>query len=280
MDGDWVNSVSTYPSGDGVAGGNFSFGFNVLPGDIARAGIVNVQDIAVIGSSWQKTGFQLGDVNGDGVVNGQDLAQVSANWLGTLPVITSVGTQQIASLSVTAGESVADNGSMALAATVANDIASPDTGQAASLGLVAGSIAAPLSPLSATSASKRRCLDRRRLGYDRRSQVDTPDDKRITGAGRRAETRRQRAHNAGRDHRQRDEPTRRFRQRPVRSDAGYVQLRHQQLRNALGVASSLIGRGPQESYSAAPDASFVTGDLILAGELQSRFLRTSSWVGS
>ena len=152
LDGEWVNSISTYPSGDGVAGGNFSFGFNVLPGDIARAGIVNVQDVAVIGSSWQKTGFQLADVNGDGVVNGQDLAQVSANWLRTLPAITSVGAQQIASLSVTADESVTDNGSTALAATVANDIANPGTEQADSLGPVAGSIAAPLSTLSATSA--------------------------------------------------------------------------------------------------------------------------------
>jgi hypothetical protein len=31
LDGNWTDDVSTFPSGDGTVGGNFTFGFNVLP---------------------------------------------------------------------------------------------------------------------------------------------------------------------------------------------------------------------------------------------------------
>ena len=163
LDGEWVNGVSTYPSGNGVAGGDFNFEFNVLPGDIAHAGIVQCTGHCRHASSWQKTGFQLGDINGDGVVNGQDLAQVSANWQGTLPAITSAGTQQIASQSVTAGESVADSGSMALAATVANDIATQPSRPSLRSPRWQPSLGVPASSLPANP--KRRRIDRRRIGH-------------------------------------------------------------------------------------------------------------------
>ena len=87
-------------------------------------------------------------------MNGQDLAQVSANWQGTLPAIASAGSQQIASQSVTAGQSVADSGSIALAATVANDTATASAEQAvASLAAVAGSLGVPASSLPANPQS-------------------------------------------------------------------------------------------------------------------------------
>ncbi len=38
LDGDWTDGVSTYPSGDGAAGGDFKFTFNVLPGDANQDG--------------------------------------------------------------------------------------------------------------------------------------------------------------------------------------------------------------------------------------------------
>src|SRR5690606_30713675 len=44
LDGEWVNTTSVYPSGDGIAGGNFEFEFAVLPGDANRNGAVNVFD--------------------------------------------------------------------------------------------------------------------------------------------------------------------------------------------------------------------------------------------
>ena len=33
LDGEWIDGTAVMPSGDGTAGGNFSFRFNTLPGD-------------------------------------------------------------------------------------------------------------------------------------------------------------------------------------------------------------------------------------------------------
>ena len=84
LDGEWTNSTSSYPSGNGVAGGDFNFAFHVLPGDINQDGIVNGQDLALASSAWLTSGV-TGDVNADGIVNGQDLAIISSQWLATLP---------------------------------------------------------------------------------------------------------------------------------------------------------------------------------------------------
>ncbi|HVU89954.1 MAG TPA: dockerin type I domain-containing protein [Pirellulales bacterium] len=58
---------------------------NIKVGDANLDGIVNSQDLAVVSSSWLKTGVGLlgGDINGDGIVNSQDLASISSNWLQT-----------------------------------------------------------------------------------------------------------------------------------------------------------------------------------------------------
>ncbi|MGN6134150.1 MAG: dockerin type I domain-containing protein, partial [Aureliella sp.] len=40
LDGEWVDGVSSFASGDGTAGGNFNFQFQVLPGDVNRSGAV------------------------------------------------------------------------------------------------------------------------------------------------------------------------------------------------------------------------------------------------
>ncbi len=84
LDGEWTNSTSSYPSGNGVAGGDFNFAFQVLPGDVNQDGIVNSQDLAAVASSWLTAGV-AGDVNADGIVNSQDLATISSQWLSTLP---------------------------------------------------------------------------------------------------------------------------------------------------------------------------------------------------
>jgi hypothetical protein len=44
LDGDWTNGTSNYPSGNGTAGGDFNFVFNVLPGDGNGDGIINSQE--------------------------------------------------------------------------------------------------------------------------------------------------------------------------------------------------------------------------------------------
>ena len=84
LDGEWTNATSVYPSGNGSAGGDFNFAFNVLPGDVNQDGIINVQDLALVSSGWLSAG-PAGDVNADGIVNSQDLAFLSSNWLATLP---------------------------------------------------------------------------------------------------------------------------------------------------------------------------------------------------
>ena len=60
LDGEWLNpatttstSSDTWPSGNGAAGGNFTFLFNVLPGDINHDGLVNGVDLSLQGSNWQ-----------------------------------------------------------------------------------------------------------------------------------------------------------------------------------------------------------------------------------
>jgi len=58
LDGDWTNSTwtppsapvggDTWPSGDGTAGGDFQFRFNVLPGDADQSGTVNFSDLNTV----------------------------------------------------------------------------------------------------------------------------------------------------------------------------------------------------------------------------------------
>ncbi len=102
LDGEWTNGVSTYPSGDGTAGGDFNFAFNVLPGDANQDGIVNSQDIAFASSSWLGGG-PVGDTNADGIINSQDLALIASNWLAKLPAAAgpsaSTATADVATLS-------------------------------------------------------------------------------------------------------------------------------------------------------------------------------------
>jgi hypothetical protein len=91
LDGDWTNSVSNYPSGDGTAGGDFNFALNTLTADANKDGIVNGQDIALVSSSWLKQN-PFADFNGDGIVNAQDLALVSSSWLHMLPAAPPAAT--------------------------------------------------------------------------------------------------------------------------------------------------------------------------------------------
>ena len=90
LDGEWTNpasltttnaNVSTFPSGDGVAGGGFEFVFANLPGDFNRDNTVNGADFLILqaGGGISTPTFTDGDANGDGVVNGDDLSLWSAN---------------------------------------------------------------------------------------------------------------------------------------------------------------------------------------------------------
>ena len=84
LDGEWVNGEGTYPSGNGAAGGDFSFRVNVLAGDSTGDGVVNALDMADVKRRLARRpgdgvtgagGYSVfADLTSDGVVNALDLA--------------------------------------------------------------------------------------------------------------------------------------------------------------------------------------------------------------
>ena len=94
LDGEWANPTSTsdtgdsiYPSGNGVAGSDFDFRFNVLPGDANQDGSVNFADLNKVLTNYNLTGmsWSQGNVTGDGIVNFADLNKVLTNYNLSLP---------------------------------------------------------------------------------------------------------------------------------------------------------------------------------------------------
>ncbi len=87
LDGETVDPLNaTLPSGDGIPGGDFAFGFNVLPGDATHDGVVNGQDLLSWQSDLFNTGFVLPpDFNLDGTVNGQDLLAWQSHLFNAIP---------------------------------------------------------------------------------------------------------------------------------------------------------------------------------------------------
>jgi hypothetical protein len=83
LDGEWTNPPSTipapsiYPSGNGTAGGDFLFRFNVLPGDVNQNGYVQASDGLLVrgalGSSVGQSGYTIfKDLNGNGYIQSND----------------------------------------------------------------------------------------------------------------------------------------------------------------------------------------------------------------
>jgi hypothetical protein len=80
LDGEWTNAVSTF-SGNGTAGGDFRFRFNVLPGDVNGSGQVTAADVqANLTAQFRGLGHPQfnprHDVDGNGHVNATDLVLV------------------------------------------------------------------------------------------------------------------------------------------------------------------------------------------------------------
>ncbi|MEX2186849.1 MAG: Ig-like domain-containing protein [Pirellulales bacterium] len=74
LDGDWTTGESSFPSGNGAAGGDFVFEFRVLPGDVNRDATVGLADVAAsVAAGFLATtdaGYSpLHDVDGNGAVN-------------------------------------------------------------------------------------------------------------------------------------------------------------------------------------------------------------------
>src|SRR5439155_22939755 len=71
LDGDWLDGTATFPSGDGAAGSDFSFRFNVVPGDVNRDTIANSADLFLIRQNFGGN-LATADINGDGTVTQAD----------------------------------------------------------------------------------------------------------------------------------------------------------------------------------------------------------------
>ena len=97
LDGEWVNpkslsavnssgNISTFPSGDNVAGGQFDFVTTLLPGDADLNGVVDVADLGTLSEHYNQHNmsmdavFSQADFTGDGVVDVADLGELGTNW--------------------------------------------------------------------------------------------------------------------------------------------------------------------------------------------------------
>ncbi|KPK79251.1 MAG: hypothetical protein AMJ81_13575, partial [Phycisphaerae bacterium SM23_33] len=74
LDGEWTDTVSVYPSGNGVAGGNFQFTFKVLPGNANTDNKVDGLDYNAWSLNYNQpaTTYKQGDFNADAFTDGLD----------------------------------------------------------------------------------------------------------------------------------------------------------------------------------------------------------------
>ncbi len=96
LDGEWTNNVSTV-SGNGTAGGDFEFNFNVLPTDVNNTTNINSFDYAYIRQLDGKTTTSSGylakrDIDGNGTITSVDWQKALDRALQTLPTGTPAGT--------------------------------------------------------------------------------------------------------------------------------------------------------------------------------------------
>ena len=94
LDGEWADGTDTFPSGDGIPGGDFAFRFNVLRGDATQDGRVNALDLSFIKQRLNKTATNPGtvapyspfaDLTADGSINALDLSAARARLNNALP---------------------------------------------------------------------------------------------------------------------------------------------------------------------------------------------------
>ena len=96
LDGEWTDNAGAYPSGNGTAGGDFRFRFNVLPGDTSRNGAVLADDFSSVKKKFFKTVTSpvagtdadyspFHDLDGSGGILANDFAAVKSRFFDSLP---------------------------------------------------------------------------------------------------------------------------------------------------------------------------------------------------
>lgn len=95
LDGEWTNNSST-ASGNGTAGGDFEFNFNVLPSDVNNTANITSYDYVYIRQLEGKTTADNGyiarrDIDGNGVINSSDWQKALDRMSQTLAGGTPAG---------------------------------------------------------------------------------------------------------------------------------------------------------------------------------------------
>jgi hypothetical protein len=89
LDGEWTSSTSVFPSGNSVAGGDFRFRFDVVPGDIDATGTTDYTDYSALEGylGWDSTQdpyFFRFDMDGSGLLDETDLTLLGIHYLDTV----------------------------------------------------------------------------------------------------------------------------------------------------------------------------------------------------
>ncbi|MCP4661728.1 MAG: hypothetical protein GY856_40520, partial [bacterium] len=88
LDGEWTTAASSFPSGDGQAGGNFGFRFTALPADADADGRVDFGDVQTTRVAFGTASGAMpsgGDFDGDGGVDFGDFQNVRVRFGRSLP---------------------------------------------------------------------------------------------------------------------------------------------------------------------------------------------------
>ena len=143
LDGEWTNNSSTV-SGNGTAGGDFQFNFNVLPTDVNNSGGITSYDYVFIRQLENKLTTSVGyvagrDVDGSGTIDAIDWLEALTRASQSLPGGSAAGTNNDApttsgltriqisdaavdiALSLLAGFGDAENGSSGLTYSIVSN---------------------------------------------------------------------------------------------------------------------------------------------------------------
>jgi hypothetical protein len=103
LDGEWADAADAYPSGDGSAGGDFRFRFNVLGGDATQDGHVDSLDVAAVKRRLNRSISSPGtgaspydlfhDVTADGRINALDVSAVQQRLNRRMPAAAGPAAQ-------------------------------------------------------------------------------------------------------------------------------------------------------------------------------------------
>jgi hypothetical protein len=133
LDGEWVNNSSTFASGNGTAGGDFEFNFNVLPTDVNNTGSITYYDYLYIraleGKSSTDSGYIAArDINGSGLIDSADWQEALNRTNQLLPSGSPAGTNNDAPTTSGFNRVAITNAAIDVAVALTNSFADVESG--------------------------------------------------------------------------------------------------------------------------------------------------------